>query len=299
MSASWISISSCVAISPDAHLLTLVEVRHRLGQSDGREVAQAEALLKQARASVAPLRVGLEVQLNRLDVLLGAQPGTYARELAAPGEIPAIPAVSADAPPLKVLRRRPDVIAAERRLAASSERIGVGISDYYPKISLSGLLGFDSLAADHLFSHDAFQPVGTGALRWRLFDFGRVDAEVAQSRGAHAEALILYRKSVLKAAEDVENALVSLSQTQANTLELQGEVDALKRAPDPSQKAYEAGSITLTDVLDSDRELLTAQDQLQATRADAARAAVSTFRALGGGWVVGDYVANARPNKGK
>lgn len=273
-------------IDTDAHLLELVRTRHEFGQSDGREVAEAEALLRQARATLAPLRIALEAQLNRLDVLMGVQPGTYAQELASPADIPAVPAITANDPPLEVLRRRPDVIAAERRLAASNELIGAAISDYYPKISLSGVLGFDSMTASHLFSHDAFQPVGTGALSWQLFDFGKVDAEVARARGARAEALAQYRISVLKAAEDVENALINLSQTEANAIELRGEVESLQRARDLSQKAYAAGSITLTDVLNADRELLTAQDQLVANRADAARAAVGTFRALGGGWEV-------------
>jgi NodT family efflux transporter outer membrane factor (OMF) lipoprotein len=273
-------------IDTDAHLLKLVEARHEFGRSDAREVAQAEALLKQARASLAPLHIGLEQQLNRLDVLTGLQPGTSARELGAQSETPSIPAIGGDDQPLDVLRRRPDVIAAERRLAASNERIGAALSDYYPKISLSGALGFDSLTTDHFFNNNAFQAVGGGALRWRLFDFGKVDAEVGQARGAEAEALARYRQSVLKAAEDVEDALMTLSETQGNVSELRGEVDALQRARDLSEKAYEGGSITLTDVLDADRQLLTAQDQLESDKADAARAAVSTFRALGGGWRV-------------
>ncbi|GGF30108.1 transporter [Aliidongia dinghuensis] len=273
-------------IDTDAHLLSLVESRHRLGQSDAREVAQAEALLKQATASLPPLKIGLEAQLNRLDVLMGVQPGTYAKELGKPGDIPAIPAIGGDDKPLDVLRRRPDIIAAERRLAASNEQIGAAIADYYPKISLSGALGFDSVSLNHLFSNKAFQPIGTGAVSWRLFDFGKVDAEVAQARGANAEALAQYREAALKAAEDVENALVSLSQTEAHVVELEGEVDALTRSRDLSQTAYQAGAITLTDVLDADRQLLTARDDLDSNRADAARAAVSTFRALGGGWDV-------------
>jgi NodT family efflux transporter outer membrane factor (OMF) lipoprotein len=271
-------------IDTDTHLLTLVRARHQAGQADGREIAQAEALLRQARASVPPLRIGLEAQLNRLDVLMGVQPGTYARELSKPADIPTIPAIGGNDQPLEMLRRRPDIIAAERRLAASNERIGAAISDYYPKISLSGALGFDSLNANHLFTAKAFQPIGTGALSWRLFDFGKVDAEVAQARGTQAEALAQYRQAALKAAEDVENALISLSQTEVHVAELQGEVDSLTRARDLSQKAYEAGSITLTDVLDADRQLLTARDELDANRADAAQAAVGIFRALGGGW---------------
>ena len=273
-------------IQTDERLLDLVQVRHRVGVADEREVAQAEALLKQARTTVPTLRVALEAQLNRLDVLMGAQPGTYARELSASGTIPAVPAIDDSGRPFDVLRRRPDIIAAERRLAASNERIGVAISDYYPKISLSGMLGFESSTTGHLFTANAFQPIGTGTLRWRLFDFGKVGAEVAQARGAYSEALAQYRQAALKAAEDVEDAFVTLSQTAVRVQELDGEVSSLTRARDLSQRAYEAGSITLTDVLDADRQLLAARDDLDSSRADVARAAVRTFRALGGGWEV-------------
>jgi NodT family efflux transporter outer membrane factor (OMF) lipoprotein len=239
-------------IDTDAGLLKLVEARRRAGAADGREVAQAEALLKEAKTTVPPLRVQLEAQLNRLDVLMGAQPGTYAKELMTPGKIPEVPAIGDADQPLDVLRRRPDIIAAERRLAAWNERIGVAISDYYPKISLSGALGFDSINAGTLFNGQAFQAIGGGALRWRLFDFGKVKAEIAQAR--------------LEQLED--------------------EVGSLTRARDLSQRAYKAGAITLTDVLDADRQLLVARNEVESTRADAARAAVGTFRALGGGWDV-------------
>jgi len=271
-------------IDTDTHLLELVQVRRRVGVADDREVAQAEALLKEAESTVPSLRVSLEAQLNRLDVLMGAQPGTYAEDLSKPGTIPGIPAIGGADQPLDVLRRRPDIIAAERRLAASNEGIGVAISDYYPKISLSGALGFDSVNGGTLFNGKAFQPIGTGALRWRLFDFGKVEAEVAQSRGAYAEALAEYRQAALRATEDIENALMELAQTQIRLEELQGEVASLTRARDLSERAYRAGSIPLTDVLDADRQLLSARDDVESTRADSARASVRTFRAFGGGW---------------
>jgi outer membrane protein TolC len=215
---------------------------------------------------------------------MGAQPGTYALELAVVRDIPSVPAISLDPSPTEMLRRRPDVIAAERRLAASNEQIGVALAGYYPRISLSGALGYDSVRGGRLFTPSAFQSIGTGALRWRLFDFGRVDAEVAQARGANAEALALYRGSVLHAAEDVENALLILSQTQLRVTALEDQVNALVRARGLSEQAYRAGSITLTDVLDADRQLLSARDELDANRGDAARAAVGVFRAFGGGW---------------
>jgi outer membrane protein TolC len=121
-------------------------------------------------------------------------------------------------------------------------------------------------------------------LRWRLFVFGKVSAEVAAARGADAEALARYQQSVLRAAEDVENAFIALVQTDLRTRELQDEIASLTRARDLSQQSYASGVIPLTDVLDADRQLLAARDDLSQTQADAARAAVRAFRALGGGW---------------
>jgi len=271
-------------VATDERLLNLVRQRFGRGLAAVHEVAQAEALSSQARASLQPLRIDLDAQMNRLDVLLGLQPGTSAAELQTPRDIPAVPSVSDNDRPIEVLRRRPDVIAAERRLAASNARIGQALADYYPKISLAGLLGYESSRPSDLFKAATFQPQGIAGLRWRVFDFGKVSAEVAQAKGAHAEALARYQEAVLRAAEEVENAFTSLVQLEAHNQELLTEVAALKRARDASQEAYQGGVIALTDVLDADRQLLTAQDELAQTRADSARAAVGTFRALGGGW---------------
>ena len=271
-------------VATDERLLELVRQRFGRGLAAVREVAQAEALLSEARASLQPLGIDLEAQTNRLDVLLGVQPGTSAPELQRPGDIPSTPSVPTGDKPVDVLRRRPDVIAAERQLAASNARIGQALAEYYPKISLAGVLGYESSRTGDLFKAATFQPEGVAGLRWRVFDFGKVSAEVAQAKGANAEALARYRQAVLRAAEDVEDAFTSLVQLEAHQQELLSEVAALTRARDASQEAYQAGVIALTDVLDADRQLLTTQDQLAQTRADSARAAVGTFRALGGGW---------------
>jgi NodT family efflux transporter outer membrane factor (OMF) lipoprotein len=271
-------------VDNDTRLLGLIRLRLAKGASSDKEVAQAEALWRQARATIPPLETALEAQLNRLDVLMGAQPGTYAAELAQPAAIPSTPAIPADQDASDLLRRRPDIIAAERRLAASNARIGVAVAEYYPKISLAGALGFDSLSAARFLSADSFQPQAMAGLRWRLFDFGRVDAEVAQANSAHARALLAYRQSVLRATEDVENAFTSLLQLQIEIHELGDEVDALRRARETSQELYLAGASSLTDVLDAERESLVAQDQLARARADSDRSAVASFRALGGGW---------------
>ncbi len=271
-------------IDIDRHTLDLVQQLHGRGLANDRESSEAEAVLKQAEATLAPLRIALEIQLNRLDVLLGAQPGASAAELAAVHDVPAVPAIPDSGTPTDFLRRRPDVVAAERHLAATNETIGVAMADYYPKVSLAGLLGGESLTGSQLFKGASAQSQIAGGFTWQIFDFGRVDAEVKSAKGAHAEALAEYRQTVLHAAEDVEDAFITLTQTETMTAQLQDEVAALQHARDLSQQAYAAGSIPLTDVLAADRQLLVAQDQLAQNRADAARAAVLSFRALGGGW---------------
>jgi len=268
----------------DARLLNLVQLRLAGGLSTSREQAQAEAQLAQTRASLPPLAIEREVQLNRLDVLMGATPGSYASELAQPVERYTVPTIATSQGPAELLRRRPDVIAAERRLAASNARIGAATAQYYPQLTLSALLGFVSLGSGNLLTAAAFQPQAAAGLRWRLFDFGRVDAEVAAAKGGEAEALARYRQSMLRATEDVENAIVTLTQLEAQDRELKTQVAAQSQARDASEEAYRGGAVSLFEVLDEERRLLAARDQQAQVRAADARAAVATFRALGGGW---------------
>ena len=119
----------------------------------------------------------------------------------------------------------------------------------------------------------------------------RKPAQRASAQEWRAEALAVYRNTVLRAAEDVENALSGLAQTENDVIQLQDELQSLVKARDLAEQAYRAGSITLTDVLDANRQLLVAQDELDANRAGAARAAVGVFRALGGGWDSQDHIA--------
>jgi outer membrane protein TolC len=271
-------------ITTDERLLQLVSQRKAAGVASDREQAQAEAVLAQAKATVPQLAIILEAQLNRLDVLMGVQPGTYASELKTPADIPIIPSITSLADPSELLRRRPDIIAAERRITASNERIGQALAEYYPRLSLSGFLGNEAISPGNLFREKGFQPSAVAGLRWRLFDFGRVDAEVKYATATKAEAILRYRNSVLRAAEDVEDSFTYLAQSELRGDEILVEIAALQRVRDRSQEAYEAGAIALTDVLDADRQLLVARDDLALTRETAARAAVASFRALGGGW---------------
>jgi NodT family efflux transporter outer membrane factor (OMF) lipoprotein len=277
-------------------LVDLLTRRSAQGIAADRELRLTRAEQENVRASIPPLVAGLDAQLNRLDVLMGAQPGTWRNELTASAPVPEPPTIATGAP-VDLLRRRPDVLAAEQALIASNAHIGAAMADYYPKLSLLGLFGVESIDAGDLFTGDALQHQVSAGLRWRLFDFGRVDAEVAQARGRDAEALAAYRASILHASEDVENALSSLVQQQARAQALDRQIAELTVARGQAQQAYDGGVISLVEVRDADRDLLAASDQLVLAKADAARAAVAAFRALGGGWPAPSVAVRAAPAK--
>jgi len=265
-------------------LVELVRQRFNEGVSSDREFQRAVAALEGVRASIPPLRAAIDGQLNRLDVLMGAQAGTYRAEFLPATIVPAAPPPAGSLTPADLLRRRPDVVAAEHRLIAANARIGTAIAEYYPHISIGAVLGFSSLGTADIFSRAAQQAQGVAGLRWRLFDFGRIDAEVAMSRGREGEALAGYRNAILKATEDVETALSRLAQRGIEAKLRERQIAALRIARNQTQLAYENGVVGLIDVLDADRELLAASDRLATAKSEEARASVAAFRALGGGW---------------
>jgi len=169
-------------------------------------------------------------------------------------------------------------------LRASNARIGSAMSEYFPKVSLSGLVGSATTAGGSAFTGGAAQAQGVLGLRWRLFDFGRIDAQIAQARGREAESLAAYRLAVLHATEDVENAFSTLAhRSQQAAVLVRGE-DALARARASSFAAYQRGAASLIDVLHADETVLRTADARAQAQADAARAAVAAYKALGGGW---------------
>ena len=223
--------------------------------------------------------------MNALDVMLGSLPGTHRAELAQDGDIPAAPRISISGSPGELLRRRPDLIVAERRLAASNARIGVAIAEYYPKFSLGGLLGSaTSVGAGSLFGSGANQFAGVLGLRWRLFDFGRINAQIEQAKGQEAEMLAAYRLAALRATEDVEDAFSALVKREEQAAVLTQGVDSLGRARNASFAAYQKGVVSLIEVLQADESLLRASDARAQAQTESARAAVAAFKALGGGW---------------
>jgi outer membrane protein TolC len=265
-------------------LVDIVQRQFDAGVAAELQLRQAEGALSQVAASVPVLEAGLDVAMNALDVAVGSQPGSHRALLMTVVPVPVASAVTELGGPADLLRRRPDLVLAERRLAAANARIGVAIAEYYPKFSLAGLIGTATTGTSALFTSDANQASGVLGLRWRLFDFGRIDAAIEASRGQQAEALAAYRLAALHASEDVENALVTLLRREAQLRTLSGGEIALSRAREAAQAAFEGGVVSLLEVLDADTRLLAQRDAMAVAQLEASRAAVATFKALGGGW---------------
>ena len=266
-------------------LLSTIKLQYEKGVAAELQMRQAEGSLAQVEAQIPTLEAGLESAMNALDVLLGMQPGTYRADLSPAGPIPVAPGLAETGSPADMIRRRPDLIVAERRLAAANARIGVAISEYYPKFSLGALLGSaTAISSGNLFTSGANQAQGVLGLRWRLFDFGRVDAEIAAARGREAEALAAYRLAVLRATEEVESAFSSLVRREAQVNVLTRGESSLARARENSLAAYKGGVVSLIEVLNADGNLLQMRDEKAQAQTEVARAAIFSFRALGGGW---------------
>lgn len=271
-------------------LLAKVSLLQLKGLAPAMTVRQAEASLAEALASVPALEAALEGALNAMDIALGSAPGTHQAELSTAGDIPAPPALSAMGTPAELLRRRPDVIVAERRLAASSARIGVAVAEYYPKLSLSGLVGSaTTISGGDLFASGANQAAAAVGLRWRLFDFGRINAQIDQARGQEAEALAAFRLAALKATEDVETSVFTMTRRAEQAFAITAAVSSLRQARSHTEAAFQRGIASQIELLQADKSLLRAADAQAVARTDAARASVSAFKSLGGGWNVEEF----------
>jgi NodT family efflux transporter outer membrane factor (OMF) lipoprotein len=266
-------------------LLSKVQLLYGKGLAAQYQVHQAEGALAQVEASIPVFQAGLDAAMNALDIMLGTPPGTHREELLPLRGIPVSPRITEMGSPADLLQRRPDLMVAERHVAASNARIGAAMAEYYPHFSLSALLGSaTTISSGNLFGGGASQMQGVLGLRWRLFDFGRINAQIDQAKGREAEDLAAYRLAVLHATEDVENAFSALvnRETQASIL-LRGE-DALARARQSSFVAYQSGATSLIDVLQADETLLRTADARAQAQTDLARSAVAAYKALGGGW---------------
>lgn len=237
-------------------------------------LAVLDALLPQARGGVA-------VAKGRLAILVGKPASADLPELALASGIPAGSDPAAGVP-ADLLRRRPDLVVAEATLRAAHARVGQALGEYWPKLSLSGLLGFASNSLSSFGSGDSSVVQGAVGLRWRLFDFGRVDAEIARAKGAEKEALASYRGAVLRGGEQVESAFARLATARAALASRQDQAAALDRAAARAGKAYAVGEISRDQLRAAQAVALDGVDAVRDAQVEVARAVLGCHRALGG-----------------
>jgi NodT family efflux transporter outer membrane factor (OMF) lipoprotein len=261
--------------------LQIVGWRVQAGLVGSLDLEQARRLRAQTAAAVPSVQQDFAAAVNRLAVLT-AQPADVVRNTLTPVvEIPLAP-LPGLALPADVLRRRPDVIEAERALVAETARIGVAEAQLYPALRLTGTLAGTGTS----LSNAANVAVGNlvAGITAPIFEGGRLRAQVEQQRAATAAALANYRGALLTAIEDTENAVASVSASERSEAELVIAEDAANNAAVLARSQYQAGLIDFQTLLDSERSLLATQDSRAGARATRASSLVQLYKALGGGW---------------
>ncbi len=262
----------------------LARTRFASGLSDELAVQQAQYNLASIRSQIPDLETGLAEAANRLAVLVGEAPGALHLQLSGPRPIPRTPLTVAVGVPADALRQRPDVRAAEYRLAAQTARIGVATAELYPKFRLSGSIGLEASKAGELFeSASRTWRIGPG-VSWNLFDAGAIRRNIDVQTALQEQMLAQYEAAVLSALEEVENALVAYAGEQVRRRALQIGMDAADRAALLAQDQFKAGLVSFDNVLEAQRSLLSFQDQVAQSEGTVTTNLVRLYKALGGGW---------------
>ena len=264
--------------------LELAKTRFEFGAASELDVVQSTALLESTRALIPLLEVQAGRARNALSLLLGMPPNDLVEYLGGQNSIPIAPARAAVGIPADLLRRRPDVRAAEMAAAAQSAAIGVSAADLYPQFVLAGSIGL----AGESFSDQFESGSGSGFLspfvNWDIFNYGRIKNNVRVQDARFQQLLTAYENVVLNAAREVEDGLAGFLLGQGEVASLEAAVLASQRSVELSLDQYDAGLVDFQRVLNSQASLLGQQDSLADARGRVVTSLVSTYRALGGGW---------------
>jgi multidrug efflux system outer membrane protein len=263
--------------------LRLTSVRFDVGSGDPVDVESAKARLNATEAAIPQFRAAESLAAHRLAVLLGERPGALDAEFAEPPQLLVLePAAVPIGDAATFLRRRPDVAAAERRLAAETARTGAATADLFPRLSLTGFVGFLSGDVSGLFKSGSQAWTVSPTLTWPGLDMGGARARLRAQEARNDASLALYDKTVLLAVEDLQNALVSYRERQAQVVSLAQQVNASRRAAELAHIRFKEGRIDFLRVLDAERTRLEAEDALTAAQTAANVDVVAIYKALGG-----------------
>jgi NodT family efflux transporter outer membrane factor (OMF) lipoprotein len=265
-------------------MLTLTEQRRAGGTAAEVDVERLTTQVENTRSTITPLAAQVEISLDQLAVLTGKAPGALDAELATPQPLPTMPASVPVSDPTTMLAQRPDIRAAERRLASSNAQIGEHVADFLPKLTLFGDLGFSAAEPGHLFRKSNFSWVGVPYLQWNVFDFGRTLGAVRGAEASRDEAEARYEKAVLAALQDANASLSRYGYQREHLVTLQKVQTSAERSATLMRQRYRAGTSSLVDLLDTQRTEFAAQQNVVSGQADLLKDFVSLQKSLGLGW---------------
>jgi NodT family efflux transporter outer membrane factor (OMF) lipoprotein len=265
-------------------ILNLTSNRFENGLSSDLDVQQATALLTATEAEMPSLKTGFDQSVHHLAVLLGQPPGALMDEMSVEKPIPLTPPTVPVGLPSDLLQRRPDVQKSERELAAATARVGAAKADLFPKFSLTGFAGLESVSTGNFFNYASRAWSVGPTVQWEIFEAGSIRANVRVQNARQEQALDAFKETVLVALEDAENALTAYAREQTRRESLSQSVHANEQALELSTQLYNSGLADFLSVLDSERSLYAAQDALVQSDQTVSLNLVQLYKALGGGW---------------
>jgi outer membrane protein, multidrug efflux system len=279
--AQWRLAVAQRSLENQRETLRLTQLRRDAGVGEEQDVASAAARVAATDATIPSLELESKRAQYRLAVLTGTRPGELSADLSPRNYAPIDKSLpignGAD-----LLRRRPDVRAAERRLSAATERQGVAVAQLFPEVSLSAFVGFLAGRGSLFFTSRSFASTASPGVTWSAFDIGRARARVRASNAATDEALASYDETVLRALEETENSFSNYHAQQERLIKLNTQAQESKRAADIARLRYREGVIDFLSLLDAERTQLQAEDAVAESERDVYVAVIALYKALGG-----------------
>lgn len=272
-------------IAAQRDTVRITRARYEAGLNSEFDAVRAVAQLAESESQVPMLEAMRDTAMHRLGVLVGEAPGALAEVLSQTMALPTPPTQVPAGLPSDLLQRRPDIRAAEEELAAATARIGIAIAEQFPKFTLTGGFGLQSVGIDGgmLDSANRVWNIGPG-VSWPIFDGGRIRANIDLQNVRQEQALLWYEQTILLALEEVENGLVTFAHEQDRSASLAEAVAANQRAVRLASARYNNGLEDFLSVLTAQAQVFASEDQLLQSQARVLLNLVALYKALGGGW---------------
>ncbi len=265
--------------------LGIAKIKLQGGTTTQLDVDEATASYNATLATIPQYQAALAQAMNAMSVLIGETPGDVEPRVKKHQRLPRVPAEVAVGVPADLLRRRPDIRAAEYQAAAQSAQIGVAQADLYPAFTITGAVAVKSSDIGNLFSSGSFDGFINPGFTWNFLNYGRLRNNVRVQDAEFQELLLNYKNTVLNAYSEVETALVSFLKAKQQVVYLRRSVAAARRAEGVVLDQYRDGTASYDRVLDSQRQLLLSQSRLLAARADVLTNLIAVYKGLAGGWI--------------